>query len=108
MMYNRKSDIIAVMHIYPVADLKTPQTKPLIDNRNASTVVEESVHPSGSIHGVANTLTHLQHFHVKGELRIPRYPCHSFLAVREIRRDDDATLSARLHTCNANVPTFDD
>lgn len=59
-------------------------------------------------HVLSFALVDLQQLQVKSKLRIGRYPCYSLPAVCEICRDGYTTLATRLHTCNTNIPTFDD
>ena len=96
-----KSDIIAVMHI------DTITSPPESDNDGGHLNKKPANIPLRPI-CVVIRLVDLQQLQVKGKLRIGRYPCYSLLAVCEICRDGDPTLTTRLHTCNTNIPTFDD
>ena len=98
------------MHTDPYPYSRRRKKRPL-NNKENYRPLDMSVYiplGPGFIHGAVNPLVDLQQLQVEGQLRIAWHPCHSLLAVCEIGWDDDATLTACLHTCNANVPTFDD
>ncbi len=88
-------------------ELKPPITRPHWAKGKYRPLKKRCTHPFGLIHGVTDPLVDLQQLQIKDKLRIARYPRDSLFAVCEICWDDDTALAACLHTCNTDIPAFD-